>query len=137
METSTSDVASRVIEAAHAESSDERARVLVRLAQDLRRYGRAAVALKALDAACEIQPSDEIRRAAYTCAIEAHCDLGQYIVAEVIEREQARCTVDDAFARAALRLYSALSRWTGFDSHFARRAYYISLLSGELAATGD
>ena len=93
--------------------------------------------MKALDAACELQPSDEVRRAAYACAIEAHCDLGQYIVAEVIEREQATRSVDDAFARAALRLYSALSRWTGFDSHLARRAHYISLLKGELARAAD
>jgi hypothetical protein len=130
----TTELAGRAIEAARAESNDERAHVLVRLAQDLRRYGRAAVALRALDAACELQPSDEVRRAAYTCAIEAHCDLGQYIVAEVIEREQATRSVDDAFARAALRLYSASSRWTGFDSQFARRAHYLSLIAGRSTA---
>jgi hypothetical protein len=134
VETSTSEPAGRAIEAARAESNDERARVLVRLAQDLRRYGRSAVALRALDAACELQPSDEVRHDAYTCAIEAHCDLGQYIVAEVIEREQATRSVDDAFARAALRLYSVLSRWTGFDSHFARRAHYLSLIAGRSTA---
>ena len=136
VDTRTTEPANRAIEAARAESSDDRARALVRLAQDLRQHGRAAVTLQVLDAAYQLFPSEEVRRAAYTCAIEAHCDLGHYVVAEVIEREQASRSIDEAFARAALRLYSALSRWTGFESHYGRRADYILLLGRRPAAVG-
>jgi hypothetical protein len=130
VDTGATELASRTIEAALAESSDERAWVLVRLAEDLRALGRADVALRALDAAWELRPSEEPRRAIFTCAISAHCDLDQHIVAEVIEREQAARSMDDEFALAALRLYSALSRMTGSRIHYARRADYICLLAG-------
>lgn len=132
------DLAGRAIEAALAESCDERAKVLVRLAQDLRAAGRPKTALRALDAAWELRPSEEPRRAIFTVAVEAHCDLGQLADAEVVEREQAARSVDEPFARAALRLYSALSRMTGLDIHLARRAHYLSLLSGRpLPAVSD
>jgi hypothetical protein len=130
VDTGATELATRTIEAALAESSDERAWVLVRLAEDLRARGRADVALRALDAAWELRPSEEPRRAIFTCAISAHCDLGQHVVAEVIEREQAARSIDDEFALAALRLYSALSRMTGLRIHYARRADYICLLHG-------
>jgi hypothetical protein len=131
-------LATRAIEAALAETTDARARVLVGIASELRRAGRPDVALRALDAAWELCPTDEPRRAAFTCAIEAHCDLGQFEVAETIEREQAERSVDERFARAALRLYSALSRITDLDIHYARRAHYVALLNGrELSAAGD
>jgi hypothetical protein len=131
-------LATRAIEAVLSETTDARARVLVEIASDLRRAGRPDVALRALDAAWELCPTDEPRRAAFACAIEAHCDLGNYEVAETIEREQAERSVDDCFAHAALRLYSTLSRLTDLDIHYARRAHYIALLNGrELSAAGD
>lgn len=130
--TQASDLSGRAIEAALAESSDERVWVLVRLAHDLRELGRPEVALRALDAAWELRPSEEPRRAIFTAAIHAHCDLGHHADAEVVEREQAGRSIDEHFALAALRLYSALSRMTGLDVHFARRAHYLSYLGGRL-----
>ncbi|HXG75509.1 MAG TPA: hypothetical protein VNJ53_02975 [Gaiellaceae bacterium] len=120
----------RVIQAALADSSDERARILVCLAEDLRAAGRAETALRVLDAAWELRPSEDARRAVFTAAIQAHCDLDRHAVAEAVEREQAPRSVDAAFARAALRLYSALSRMTGLDTHHARRAHYLAYLAG-------
>jgi ParB-like chromosome segregation protein Spo0J len=138
VEHAPAELASRAIEAALAESTDGRASALVRLAADLRALGRADVALRALDAAWELRPSEKTRREAFTCAIAAHCDLGQHVVAEVVEREQAARSVDEAFARQALRLYSALSRLTGLDVHHSRRALYLSLLAGSsLAPVAD
>ena len=137
-DTRLSRLANRAIEAVLAETTDARARVLVAIASDLRRAGRPDVALHALDAAWELCPTDGPRRAAFTCAIETHCDLGQYEIAETIEREQSVRSVDEAFARAALRLYSAVSRITALDIHYARRAHYVALLNGnELPAAGD
>lgn len=131
-------LASRAIEAVLAETTDARARALVGLASDLRRAGRPELALHALDAAWELCPTEDPRRAAFTCAIEVHCDIGSYELAETIEREQAERSVDERFARAALRLYSALSRITDLDIHYARRAHYLAFLNGrELSAAGD
>ena len=75
----------RAIEAVLAETTDARAHALVGLASDLRRAGRPELALHALDAAWELCPTEEPRRAAFTCALEVHCDLGNYEIAETIE----------------------------------------------------
>ena len=104
---------------------------------DLLTAGRPELALHALDAAWELCPTEEPRRAAFTCALEVHCDLGNYEIAETIEREQYERSVDDRFARAALRLYSALSRITDLDIHYARRAHYIALLNGRELSAAD
>lgn len=127
----------RAIEAVLAETTDARAHALVGLASDLRRAGRPELALHALDAAWELCPTEEPRRAAFTCALEVHCDLGNYEIAETIEREQYERTVDDRFALAALRLYSTLSRITDLDIHYARRAHYIALLNGRELSAAD
>jgi hypothetical protein len=130
------DYSGRAIEAALADSPDERARVLVRLAHDLRDAGRPDAALRALDAAWELRPREDVRRTVFAAAVHAHCDLGQHADAEVVEREQAGRSIDEEFALAALRLYSALSRMTGLDVHFSRRAHYLAFLGGRFQLAG-
>jgi hypothetical protein len=100
----------------------------VRLAADLRAIGKADVSLWVLDRAWSLDPSEKIERAIFTCAIGAHCDLGQHAAAAVIEREQAARSMDDRFARAALRLYAEIAAYGRDADADARCASYAALL---------
>jgi hypothetical protein len=120
----------RAVEAACGARTEDRAVALVALARDIRRIGEARLALSVLDVACSLAPSPETQRSAYTCAIELHCDLGQHYRARSIEREQARRSIDDEFARAALRLYRELAAATGEEEARGFAAIYAALLAG-------
>lgn len=119
----------RAVEAACGASVEERAVALVALARDLRRIGEARLALSVLDIAWSLEPSPETTRSAYACAIDLHCDLGQHERARSIEREQARRSIDDDLARAALRLYDALAAAGDADAR-ALAQMYAAVLAG-------
>jgi hypothetical protein len=125
----------RALEAAFARSGEERAWSRVRIAADLRAEGEHEQALRVLDAAWVLGPSEEVERAIFTVAIATHCDLNSHLTAEVIEREQAGRSIDVKFARAAVRLYSELASVTQDAAHHARRDHYLTTIN--LSETRD
>lgn len=131
------DVIGRVLTLATAQRSDDRAWALVRLAADLRALGRHEDALRVLDAAWFLQPSEHPELAIFTCAIAIHCDREAHDVAVTLERDFAERGIDLKFGRACVRLYTQLAALTEDDEHLERLAQYrthVNLLESEDAS---
>ena len=120
----TVDVIGRVLALAAAHRADDRAWALVRLAADLRALGRHDDALRVLDAAWFLEPSEQPELAMFSCAIAIHCDRQAHDVAVTLERDFAERGIDLKFGRACVRLYSELYAATEDDEHQARLESY-------------
>jgi hypothetical protein len=132
------DVVGRVLELAAAYRSDDRAWALVRLAADLRALGRHDDALRILDAAWYLEPSDQPQLAMFSCAIAIHCDRDAHDVAVTLERDFVDRGIDLKFGRACIRLYSELYASTEDQEHESRLESYrahVALLEAEEQAS--
>jgi hypothetical protein len=98
----------RALGLAAAQTSDDRARALVRLAATARRSGLFEEALWALDAAWRLRPSDAAERAVYTCAISVHCDRADYETAIKIGEAAMARSRDAGLLEAMERTYREL-----------------------------
>jgi tetratricopeptide (TPR) repeat protein len=76
----------RAIALAQPRTSTDRAWLLIGLAASLRQIGDHDGALKALDAAVDLNPEPRALRAAYFCAVAVHRDRGDYDAARRVSR---------------------------------------------------
>lgn len=129
------DIARRVVEAAQARTNDEKAWALVRLGADLRVLGDISGALRALDAAWELRPTIEPARAMWSCAIAAHCDNADYLLAHRVAHQLPEGYHDVKFSRAAARLYATLLEETGEECWAVHLAHYRTHLESVDSAT--
>lgn len=107
-----------------ASSTDDRALALVQLAGDLRSCGYHDDALRALDVAWHLSPSEGPELEMYACAVAIHCDRGDYTRAVKIERSFAERGIDLRLALAFERLHADLVELGGGERHRQRRDFY-------------
>lgn len=124
----SADLVGRALELAVATTADDRAWALVRLAADLRALERHAEALRVLDVAWQLSPSEHPELAMFSCAIAVHCDRGEHELAIKLERGFSERGIDLKFGRACLRLYAELYAVTDDEEHRARRDSYRSAI---------
>ncbi|MGH3005428.1 MAG: hypothetical protein ACRDOS_05905 [Gaiellaceae bacterium] len=105
------------VEAATADSADERAWGLTRLAAALREAGELDLALTTVRVAGELNPSGWPARALCTCAVAVHCDRGDPEVAVALGEEQMKRSFDERLLHVMVRAYSEALEATGREDY--------------------
>lgn len=123
------DLLDLAIRAAGEADRTQRAWALVALAARLRRDGEHERALAILDLVVEMGPREDVRRAAFTCAIAVHTDRGDLVTAAKIAG--ANDDLDEAdpyLLRTLARTYWELWQETGDEGFEARWRHCVFLL---------